>query len=263
MEKEAIRQKIEELAGKQQWNHQIELPFGLKTKQIEQNLPGKNLVKWKHIEPLMKKLLKGKNILDIGCNDGFFSTMCSELGAEHVTGVDIDPLRIEKAQFIKEVKELKKVDFINTNVFEDKAYKEKKYDIALCLGFLHRIPDPVSLISSICGISDIIVFEWKYFPYDVLLKNISYFEPVRKGKNYERFNDPYFLLSFSALEEILKRNGFTYYYRRHHGYRRAFLVASKKSLDINEFTLKMPFGMRLFLFLSLVKSALRGLLFAS
>ncbi len=260
MDKQQLEERISELGRVQPWNHAIELPFGLKTISEGQSRAGKNLVKWRNLEPVAKRIVKGKNVLDLGCNDGFFSLKCSELGANYVTGVDIDPLRIEKALFIKEVKELNNVDFINANVFEDKSCKNKKYDIVLCLGFLHRITDPLNLISAISKMTETVVFEWKYFPYDSLFPHIMYFEPIKPGKKYQDHNIPYFRFSFSALEEFLRRNDFIYFYRKYHDYKRAILIASKKPQDLGEFSGRMPFAMKLRLFALMLKTSCRHLL---
>ena len=73
MNKNYIKYKIYELGKEQPWNHNFELPFGLKTKPEIQTSHGKNLVKLKRLLPIFDALnLKNKNILDLGCNEGFF-----------------------------------------------------------------------------------------------------------------------------------------------------------------------------------------------
>ena len=69
-----IKEQISELNAEQAWNHNIILPNGIETSPGKQVSHGKNLVKWKRIEPIIDLLgISNKKILDLGCNEGFFS----------------------------------------------------------------------------------------------------------------------------------------------------------------------------------------------
>ena len=77
---EELQQAVIELGREQDWNHAIELPHGVWTASPQQTSFGKNLVKWAWIKPTIDQLdLTGKRVLDIGCNEGFFSLRLSRL----------------------------------------------------------------------------------------------------------------------------------------------------------------------------------------
>ena len=106
-DKTEIQNKVEELDKEQKWNHCIELPYGVKTAPDEQVSHGKNIVKWSRIKQYVDAIdIKGKRVLDIGCNEGFFSLKLKELKAGEVMGVDADELRIKKAKFVAETPEI-------------------------------------------------------------------------------------------------------------------------------------------------------------
>jgi len=49
--------------------------------------------------------LKGKRVLDLGCNAGFWSLDALERGADFVLGLDGRRMHIDQANFVFEVKE--------------------------------------------------------------------------------------------------------------------------------------------------------------
>jgi len=109
--KKDIEEKISVLGNEQAWNHNISLPYGLETSPRKQSSHGKNLVKWERIKPILDMLeLSGKRVLDIGCNEGFFSTKISAV-ASYVLGADIDELRIKKSALCSVYPHAKKFRF--------------------------------------------------------------------------------------------------------------------------------------------------------
>ena len=67
----------------------------------KQSSHGKNLVKWERIKPLIDEIgLEGKRVLDIGCNEGYFSIQMHKAGAKSGLGFDISDLRLKKARFV-------------------------------------------------------------------------------------------------------------------------------------------------------------------
>ena len=122
--KDEISNKVKELEKVQPWNHCIELPYGIKTTGDNQVSHGKNLVKWSRIEPYLRAIdIKGKRVLDIGCNEGFFSLKLKELGAREVIGIDADELRIEKAKFVSELLEVSGIRYEVGDIFDKRIEK--------------------------------------------------------------------------------------------------------------------------------------------
>lgn len=207
---EEIRKKIKELGNKQPWNHDIELPFGIRTIGKSQESLGKNLVKWERIKPFLKKIsIYDKRVLDVGCSEGFFSLKMIEYGAKEVVGIDADISRIKKANFVAGVYRDKNLNFEIVNIFEKDFKKLGHFDFALCMGFLHRIPEIYTAIKILTEMSDMILFEWK------CLKQENYAQPVlvyrgARSKVGNKYSALYWIPSIPFVVEILKDLGFIY-----------------------------------------------------
>src|SRR5690606_33409449 len=112
--------------------------------------------------PLLEKLnVEGAKVLDVGCNEGYFSFQIADMGAKKVVGLDIDNLRIEKAQFAKQFYHSDSVFFLNQDIYSSDFDKLGRFDLTWCTGFLHRIPDPFRALDSIGQLSDTLILEWK------------------------------------------------------------------------------------------------------
>ena len=228
---EEIRNKIKELGSKQPWNHSIELIKGVFTCSPGQNSQGKNLVKWKRMRAFLESLpCKGKRILDVGCNDGFFSLKLGELGAE-VVALEASPKRVEKARFVFETRQISNmVKLINMNIYDPAVEELGYFDLILCMGFIHRVPDPFTVLSKLARLGRVLLLEFKAF------KEYAYDRPYlmfdgRRSDSNDPFSTCYFIPSARAVVEMLKELGF-----KHYGItgdpksRRVMMVASKKEL---------------------------------
>jgi len=227
-----IEKKIFKLGSEQSWNHNILLPNGIETSPKQQVSHGKNFVKWERIKPILNMLdLSGKRVLDIGCNEGFFSTKISEM-ASYVMGGDIDTLRIKKAKFVQSILKRKNLDFEVMDIYSPEFQKQEYFDLCICMGFLHRVPDPFKAVAAISSMTDTVLFEWKVLKHGLHDEPYAYFSQKGIDKN-DYYGTEYWLLSYSALESILKRQGFKHFYRIDDPrQRRAILVASKVDGDI-------------------------------
>lgn len=225
-----IKEEVSELAHEQSWNHNFILPGGVETAPGEQISHGKNLVKWNRIEPIIDLLsLKGEQVLDLGCNEGFFSVKLAEKGAK-VLGADIDKLRIKKAKWIQSILGFENPTFRVLDIYSEEFKSiNQKFDFCLCMGFIHRIPDPYTAIEAISAKTDTILFEWKALKEGPHNESYAFFS--HKNIDHEDYyGTEYWLLSYTSLELILKRLGFQYFYRvddPRNRNKRAILVASK------------------------------------
>ena len=117
------------------------------------------------IEPLIKYYggsLKGKKILDIGCNAGFFALKLIEAGCDYIFGVDGRQSHIDKANFVFEVKGIdkKRYDFKCGNIYNLDFKSFGEFDIVLCLGFFHHVNKQIELLEKISEVnSDLLVLE--------------------------------------------------------------------------------------------------------
>lgn len=227
-DKAEIEKRVNELGNLQPWNHNFTLPYGIETKSGRQSSHGKNLVKLTRLEPLFEAIgLAGKSVLDVGCNEGFFSMHLARNGAR-VLGIDIDPQRISKACFVQSVLYPEQgVRFEVLDIYSDKFKALPRFDLCLCLGFVHRVPDPFSAIAALADRADMIVFEWKALKFGPHDDAFAYFS--QKGIDAsDYYGTEYWLLSYAAMESILRRLGFNFFHRVDDPrQRRAILVAGR------------------------------------
>ena len=227
--KDEIQEMVLTLNANQPWNHNYKLPGGVETRPGAQDSHGKNIIKLKRLEPLFDVIdLKGRNVLDVGCNEGFFSLHMASKGA-NVRGLDIDQYRIEKARYIKSLLgEGKEIRFEQLDIYSSEFKELPRFDLCLCLGFIHRIPDPFTAMAALGDHSDMIIFEWKALKFGPHNEPFAYFSPKPVDeKNY--YGTEYWLLSYAAVERILQRVGFQYFHRIDDpAQRRAILVAGKQ-----------------------------------
>ncbi len=89
--------------------------------------------------------LRGRRVLDLGCNAGFWSLAAVEAGADFVLGVDAREVHLEQAELVFEAKgiERERYRFEQGNVFSHELIE--RFDVVLCLGLLDHVAKPVEL----------------------------------------------------------------------------------------------------------------------
>jgi SAM-dependent methyltransferase len=88
------------------------------------------------------------NCLDIACNQGWFSSQIAIRGAHQVTGIDIRENHIKMANTIKNIADLKNLNFKVQDFLETDAISEK-YDLVLFMGILYHLDNPLQAIRKI------------------------------------------------------------------------------------------------------------------
>lgn len=90
--------------------------------------------------------LKGKRVLDIACNSGFWSIQCALLGAE-VVGFDARPELIEQANLIKSIVGIGNVQFRMLDFWEMSPQSlQGTFDVVLNLGILYHLSNPLEAL---------------------------------------------------------------------------------------------------------------------
>ena len=86
------------------WFHDLDLGNGLRTKceacadePVDHPRPT-----WELVRPLLPADLSGLDVLDVGCNAGFYSFELKRLGARRVLGVDAQRREIAQARLAAE-----------------------------------------------------------------------------------------------------------------------------------------------------------------
>ena len=98
-------------------------------------------VKWRVYADALPQDLRGKSVLDIGCNAGFFSMQMKRRGAERVLGIDFDEDYLAQARFAAEVEGLT-VEFRQMSVY-DIGRLHEQFDIVIFIGVLYHLRHPL------------------------------------------------------------------------------------------------------------------------
>lgn len=111
------------------------------------------------LDPLVKLCdgsLKGKRVLDLGCNSGFWSLCAIQEGADFVLGIDARQMFVDQANFVFDVKEVEgsRYNFVAKNVFYINFQEFGNFDIVFCLGLLYHVYKPISLLEKIAKVNN-------------------------------------------------------------------------------------------------------------
>jgi len=251
--REELIGQVNKLGRVQPWNHNYVLAHGIETRPGYQVSHAKNLVKWQRIKPLLESMeMDLKTVLDVGCNEGYFSLQLADMGAT-VLGIDADQNRIMKARFIQDVLGTPRVRYALMDIYSDEFAEQENFNVCLCMGFLHRVPDPFSAIQRLVAKTDIILFEWK------TLKCASHDEPFayyRPGGYVESdyYGTQYWVMSFACVEAILRRLGYDRFHRVDDpAFGRGILVAGRVDNPIFCLANQIKYRNRVRIFLSHTK----------
>jgi tRNA (mo5U34)-methyltransferase len=121
------------------WFHNIDLK-GVKTApdHFLGDYPSVKFSEFKHAIP---QNLRGKSVLDIGCNGGFYSIEMKKRGAERVVAIDTDEDYLKQARFAAGVNEMD-IEFRKMSVYEVPQLKEK-FDLVIFMGVLYHLRHPL------------------------------------------------------------------------------------------------------------------------
>jgi tRNA (mo5U34)-methyltransferase len=131
-----IEQRVQQL---QPWFHNLDLQ-GVRTapNHFLGNYPE---LKWRTFEHALPDDLRGKTVLDIGCNAGFFSIEMKRRGAARVVGLDTEPLYLEQARFASEIAGYE-LELMDLSVYEVAKLRER-FDIVLFTGVFYHLRHPL------------------------------------------------------------------------------------------------------------------------
>jgi tRNA (mo5U34)-methyltransferase len=136
MTRDEIAQRVEKLGP---WFHNMDLN-GVKTAP-NHFLGDYPAVKWTSFEQAIPRDLRGKTVLDIGCNGGFYSIEMKRRGADRVLGIDHDEDYLRQARFAARVSGFD-IEFRRVSVYDAGRIGEK-FDLVLFLGVLYHLRHPL------------------------------------------------------------------------------------------------------------------------
>ncbi|GEM_PF-3870759 len=153
MKNRPLKEKLNRLGP---WNFLIEVEEGVFT--IPRECWGgfaKNIVAQDYVSRVLPRYLEMLNdkaksettVIDIGCNEGWFTLFLHRIGYKKIVGIDSNKENIEKAFFLKEYFNLKNVEFYRADI---NNYKSKEtFDFSLMLGVINHTHNPVGILQNI------------------------------------------------------------------------------------------------------------------
>jgi tRNA (mo5U34)-methyltransferase len=145
------------IAQLQPWFHNLTLE-GVKTAP-DHPLGDYPTIKWQGFANAIPQDLRGKTVLDIGCNAGFFSFEMKRRGAERVVGIDTEPLYLEQARFASEIIGYE-LELHELSVYEVARLRER-FDLVLFTGVYYHLRHPLLALDLIREhvVRDTLVFQ--------------------------------------------------------------------------------------------------------
>ncbi|HEY0875152.1 MAG TPA: TIGR04290 family methyltransferase [Vicinamibacterales bacterium] len=134
--REDIERRVAELGD---WFHNLDL-HGVHTAP-RHFLGDYPRVKWERFAHAIPADLRGRTVLDIGCNGGFYAIEMTRRGADRVVAVDSDPRYLAQARFAAEVVGAD-IDFREMSVY-DLPGLDERFDVVLFMGVLYHLRYPL------------------------------------------------------------------------------------------------------------------------
>lgn len=115
--------------------------------------------KWLNFAAAIPGDLRGKTVLDVGCNAGFYSIEMKRRGADRVMGIDADEQYLAQARFAAEVSGLE-IELRRMSVY-DVAALEERFDIVLFMGVFYHLRHPLLALDLLHQhvVNDTLVFQ--------------------------------------------------------------------------------------------------------
>jgi tRNA (mo5U34)-methyltransferase len=98
-------------------------------------------IKWERFSHVVPASLRGKTVLDIGCNAGFYAIEMKKRGADRVVGVDTDEVYLAQARFAAQVHGVD-VELRRMSVYEIGLLRER-FDLVIFMGVLYNLRHPL------------------------------------------------------------------------------------------------------------------------
>ncbi len=116
-------------------------------------------VKWRHYAGVLPQDMRGKTVLDIGCNSGFFSLEMKRRGADRVLAIDLDEKYLAQARFAAEVEGLD-IEFRQMSVYDVGALREQ-FDVVFFIGVFYHLRHPLLALDLVHDhvVRDLMVFQ--------------------------------------------------------------------------------------------------------
>jgi tRNA (mo5U34)-methyltransferase len=150
----ALAHRVRELGP---WFHNLDLD-GIQTAP-DHALGDYPQLKWRRFAHALPADLRGKTVLDLGCNAGFYALEMKRRGAARVVGADSDPRYLAQARLAADVYGLD-IELRELSVY-DVASLGERFDVVLFMGVLYHLRHPLLALDRIREhvVGDLLVFQ--------------------------------------------------------------------------------------------------------
>jgi tRNA (mo5U34)-methyltransferase len=150
--------------------------------------------------------LRGRRVLDLGCNAGFWSLAAHEAGADFVLGVDANEEYVEQAKLVFAAKQVDPASYLFRAADLFAFQPDREFDVVLCLGVMDQVDRPVELFEAMAASGAQVIL----IDTNVSRSRASVFELTHLYNTRDAIGDGLVLIpSRRAVAELAERHGFT------------------------------------------------------
>jgi tRNA (mo5U34)-methyltransferase len=115
--------------------------------------------KWHRFAHAIPADLRGRTVLDIGSNAGFYAIEMKKRGADRVVAIEPDARYLEQAKFAAAVSDCD-IEFRQCSIY-DVPHLGEKFDVVLCMGVVYHLRYPLLALDLIrtYAVNDLLIFQ--------------------------------------------------------------------------------------------------------
>jgi tRNA (mo5U34)-methyltransferase len=143
---------LRQLASPPEWMYPWELAPGVVAPVHADHLTAIHETRLAMMEPAVKEVLLSAHgegsVIDLACNEGWFSHRALDYGAARVLGVDIREVNVERANLVADQLGLAgdHLEFRCADVFDLDPEEVGTFDVVFLLGLIYHLEDPMGAI---------------------------------------------------------------------------------------------------------------------
>jgi tRNA (mo5U34)-methyltransferase len=115
--------------------------------------------KWRRFSHAIPADLRGRTVLDVGCNAGFYAMEMKRRGADRVVAIDSEDFYLTQARFAAAVNGLE-IEFHNLSVYDVGALGER-FDLVIFMGVFYHLRHPLLALDLLYehAVGDLLLFQ--------------------------------------------------------------------------------------------------------
>ena len=142
------------------WMYEFDLGNGVKTPVYAESLKQIHNVRKSMIFSFLDSTnfdYQSSSLLDIACNEGYFTFEMLKRGCKLATGIDARKENIEKAIFVKNHLQYTNCKFRQDDIFKFKS-EEIGFEVVFLLGLIYHVEDPIGLLRKAASLTSKYLF---------------------------------------------------------------------------------------------------------